>query len=366
MTVRKITATVRKLDNTTLRTSYGSNVTQREHIFVAVEDDEGTIGFGEGSPLPHFSGERAVEMVGIIRDVLGPALIGLDPFDTERAVHALDKAMPHHSASKAALINAMFDLQGKLLGQPANVLLGGRNQSRIPMAGAVGIDDEGEVIARVTALWDQGIRTVKFKVGGDVDRDIRLIERLRDTFPAELNIRADANAGFTFTEAFRFLRAIEPYRLQYFEQPLPSEDWRGLARLRDLGTPIAVDESLYGLKDALGLIRAEAADVFIIKLIKLGGLHQARKVVGLAEAAGVACVVVSPYETSLGVAANLHLAASSRAFPYAAELGTGVSAVSFPGIDKLESEGGFTPVPSGPGLGVGIAQSVVSSDREAC
>jgi L-alanine-DL-glutamate epimerase-like enolase superfamily enzyme len=362
VTIRKIAATVQRLDNTTLTTSYGSNVTQREHVFVAVEGDLGTVGFGEGSPLPHFSGERAIEMASVIRDVLAPALIGLSPFDVERGVYVLDKALPHNFASKAALINAIYDLQGKLIRQPASTLLGGCFHRQIPVAGAVGIDDESEVVARVSSLWDQGIRTIKFKVGGDVNRDIRLIERLRDTFPNDLNIRADANAGFTFPEASRFLKAIEPYRLQYFEQPLPPEDWRGLARLRELGTPIAVDESLFGLKDALGLVRAEAADVFIIKLIKLGGLHQARKVVAIAEASGIACVVVSPYETSLGVAANLHLAASSCAFPYAAELGTGVSAVHLLGSDKLDFRDGFTPVPTGPGLGVNVPLAVFSGE----
>ncbi|SJM32261.1 mandelate racemase/muconate lactonizing enzyme family protein [Mesorhizobium delmotii] len=284
-------------------------------------------------------------MVSLIRDVLAPTLIGLSAFDVERAGHALDKALPHHSPSKASLINAMYDLQGKLLGQPANTFLGGCFHNQIPVA--VGIDDENDVINRVKSLWDQGIRTIKFKVGGEVDRDIRLIKRLRDSFPDTLEIRPDANAGFTFSEAFRFLKAVGDCRLQYFEQPLPPGDLRGLARLRELGTPIAVDESLFGLNYALGLARADAADVFIIKLIKLGGLHQASKVVAIAEAAGIACVVVSPYETSLGVAANLHLAASSRAFPYAAELGTGVSTAHLPGIDSLESIHGFHRRPEG-------------------
>ncbi|MDB5622026.1 MAG: L-Ala-D/L-Glu epimerase, partial [Devosia sp.] len=325
MTIRSVDVRVVKLDNQTLATSYGANVTQREHVFVSITNEDGTTGYGEGSPLPHFSGERAREMRVVIEEVLGPVLVGLDPFDTEQAQQALDHGFPHHSASKAALISALFDLQGKLAGLPVHALLAGKLKDSVQVGGAVGITDDAAVLARVDELWQRGIRTVKFKIGADVNRDIAVIRLLRERLPPELEIRADANAGFSFSQAQRFIGAVGDCRLQYLEQPLAPHDWKGLRRLRGEGTPIAVDESLFGLHDAFGLLAEDAADVFIIKLIKVGGLHQARKIVGLAEAAGISCVVVSPYETSLGVAANLHLAAGSTAFSLAAELGVGVS-----------------------------------------
>jgi o-succinylbenzoate synthase len=341
------------LDNTTLRTTYGSNVAQREHVFVSIQTTDGTEGFGEGSPLPHFSGERAKEMDSVIRDVFGPALLGCDSFDLERAVLAMDRALPHHQASKAALVSALVDLQGKLTGRPAYQLLGGKLTDAIPVAGAVGIEEPAQVSARVEDLIDRGVRTFKLKVGADVDRDVRTVNALRDRFGMDIELRADANAGFTQTAALRFIQGVADARLQYLEQPLPSQDLRGLARLRSRSTvPIAVDESLFGVEDALGIIQHEAADVFIIKLIKLGGLHNARKVVALAEAAGITCVAVSPYETALGVSANLHLAVGSTAFRFAAELGVGVSEVRLAGVPELEYRAGTVTIPSAPGLGV--------------
>ncbi|WP_173089077.1 mandelate racemase/muconate lactonizing enzyme family protein [Devosia sp. 1635] len=358
MTIHSVEVRLSNLANETLKTSYGSNVTQRQHIFVAITAEDGTTGYGEGSPLPHFSGERASEMQTLVREVFAPVLIGLDPFDVERAHQALERALPQHHASKAALINAIHDLQGRLTGLPAYAFLGGKVTNRIALGGAVGIEEETTVRDRVTKLWQQGIRTVKFKIGADIERDIRTIKMLRERFPAELEIRADANAGFGFSEAQRFLRAVADCRLQYLEQPLAPHDWKGLARLREFGTPIAADESLFGLQDALGLVAAEAVDVFIVKLIKLGGLHQARKVVGIAEAAGIACVAVSPYETALGAAANLHLAASSSAFPFAAELGVGISSVRLEGSGTIEVESGFATVPERPGLGIDLPRSL--------
>jgi len=361
MSIISVNVAIAELANETLKTSYGSNVTRRRHIFVAVKAADGTTGYGEGSPLPHFSGERAQEMKAVIEDVFGPVLVGLDPFETERAQLALEKALPHHHASKAALMNALLDLQGKLVGRPAVALMGGPLKNQIPIAGAVGIESRDVVVARVRDLWERGIRTFKFKIGADVHRDVDVIRMLRGEFPAELEIRADANAGFTFPEAQQFLRAVADCRLQYLEQPLKPHDRKGMARLREYGTRIAADESLFGLEDAFELAAERAVDVFIIKLIKLGGLHQARKVVGVAEAAHIACVAVSPYETALGVAANLHLAAASTAFPFAAELGVGVSSVKLDGSEDITVENGLALLPTTVGLGIGVPDSLFSA-----
>lgn len=352
VSVRRMT-----LANTTLLTSYGSNVNQREHLFVGVHDEDGALGIGEGSPLPHFSGERAADMERIVREALGPAVIGSDPFDLEQITTSLDRALPHHGASKAAIVNAVLDLQGKIVGLPVHRLLGGAVLEHLPLAGAVGIEAPETVIAKVEDLVARSIRTIKVKVGTDPARDLRTLEALRERFGFEIELRADANAGFGRADARRFLDAARNLRLQYVEQPLPAADLEGLAELRRLqATPIAVDESLFGLHDAMAIIRSGAADILIIKLIKLGGLYGARKVAAVAEAAGLGCVAVSPYETMVGVSANVHLAAVSAAFGYDAELGVGVSAVSLAEASGLEYGEGFVKVPMRPGLGVSLRE----------
>lgn len=352
MRVDEIRVRAVTLENVTLRTSYGKNVTRREHLFVSVRAG-GVEGIGEGSPLPHFSGERASEMAVVTRDVFAPALLGRDPFDLEGATKALDAALPHHHASKSALVSALVDLQGRSVGVPAHRLLGGSVRSEVAVGGAVGIEEVDVVIERVRRQFDAGTRTFKLKVGTDPRRDVHVLHRLREEFGFDVELRADANSGLDANRALRFARDVEDVRLQYFEQPLPAKDLRGLARLRaSVATPIAVDESLFGVRDALEIVRHDAADVLIIKLIKLGGLHAARKVAAIAEAAGLRCVSVSPYETVVGVAANVHLVASSSVFPYASELGTGVSEVALPGASELAASGGFVKVPDAPGLGV--------------
>ncbi len=262
--------------------------------------------------------------------------------------------MPHHGASKAALTSAVFDAVGKRLGVPVAILLGGAGGGSVPTVGAIGIEPVEVVVRRAEEFVGAGHRTLKLKVGGDVRRDIATVLAVRTAVGDAVAIRADANAGYDRPSAWRFARSVADANLEYFEQPLPAHDLDGLARLRATGyAPIAVDESLFGLADALSIVRSEAADVLVIKLIKLGGLHLARKVVALAEAAGLTCTAVSPYETDVGVAANLHLVATSAAFRHACEVGTGVSACHHPAIGALPVGAGTMTVPTAPGLGVG-------------
>lgn len=362
MKIEAVRAHCVRLSNTTLMTSYGTNVVERDHLFVAIETDDGIIGFGEGSPLPHFSGERASDMQHVVDEVFAAALIGRDALDVEGVQQALKRALPRHSTTKAALVSALFDLQGKRAGLPVHTFLGGAVTMQVPAAGALGIGPIEASLRRVAELRVSGHRTVKIKVGNDVDRDIALVHAIREEYGFDLRIRADANGGYSSAHAHYFARSVEGARLEYFEQPLAPHDIEGLVRLRATGLiPIAVDESLFSLHDAFDIAHRGAADVFVIKLIKLGGLHVARKVVAIAEAAGLTCTAVSPYETALGVSANLHLVASSYAFVHDSELGVGVSSVSIPGVRDLLFEGGRLAVPEVPGLGVDMPKGFFTS-----
>lgn len=354
--IASLTARVVSVQNTTLATSYGAGKTVRDHLFVKLETEDGVTGFAEGSPLPHFSGEQASTMKAVLGETLAPALKGLSLFDLENVQVHLDRAIAGHNATKAAIVNAVYDALGKTLSRPVCDLLGGRLRPEVKVAGAIGIVPPNAVLARARELYETGVRTFKLKVGTDLERDTEAVKVVREEFGSAVEIRADANAGFTRAAARRFLERTASFDLQYLEQPLDPRDLSGLAELRRVTTtPIAIDESLFSASDAIAAVRAGAADVFVIKLIKLGGLLNARKVASIAEASGVTCVAVSPYETDLGGSANLHLAASSRAFAYACEVGAGVSAVSLPGIGRLQPVDGAITVPDQPGLGVAVA-----------
>lgn len=351
-TIVRVETRLVTLRNPTLATSYGEGKTTREHVYVRLTAQHGVTGIGEASALPHFTGEYAPTILWAIENVLGPALIGASALDSAGIQQRLDLAMPNNGTAKNALVMAAFDLAGKLTGQPVCHLLGGRVRERVPLAWGVGIMPPEDTAAEALRLIVAGCATVKLKVGTDPERDIAAVRLTRQAIGDLIPIRCDANQGYQPKDALRVLRAISNYHIQYMEQPVARWNLEALAWLRrQSDVRIAADESMYGPREAMELIRKQAVDVFVIKLIKAAGLFRARQAIAIAEAADIPCTLVSPYESSVGTAANVHLAAAAPNIPFACEIG--VDMACDPG-SGLHYEGNAVLTPIVPGLGVSL------------
>lgn len=305
----------------TLATSYGRPAESRDHVVVVVGDEEGRTGWGEASALPFFTGETPASIRTVLEGTYLPLLVGKDALAIG-AIHAeLEHALPNNSSARAAIDMALHDLAAQSLGIPVSTLLGGGRRDRVPVTRPIGITTVDDAVARATTYVAAGHQTLKFKVGGDPRTDIERIRAVREAVGSSVKMRIDANQGYDLSSALRILRALEDVELEYFEQPLPRHDVAGLARLRSqVGTRIAVDEGLHDVRDAVALLRAGAVDVFVIKLIKVGGLLPAKRITDLGEAYGIASTVVSPFDTQIGAAHGLHLALTLPAGGPACEL----------------------------------------------
>jgi L-Ala-D/L-Glu epimerase len=293
-----------------IKTTYGSWASQ-PHVIVKLTTEEGISGFGESSPLGFFTGETAEMVKMVIDTILSRIILGRDPFDIESILEAMDHELPKNMSSKVAIDMALYDLMGKVLGVPAYRLLGGRCREKVFSATAVGIGNPDQMKEEAKNWVEKGFTTLKVKIGIDPRTDLQSIKAIREAVGDEIRIRVDANQGYSPSTAIQVGRSIEQYGIEYIEQPVPAWNIEGLAQVRRaLPIPVMADESLYTLHDALRLIRAEAVDLFGIKMIKTGGLTRAKKIAHLAEAAGIECVVISPIETTLGTAAGAHWAMS--------------------------------------------------------
>jgi L-alanine-DL-glutamate epimerase-like enolase superfamily enzyme len=354
MRIAQVRWRIVNLRTKTLATSYGAGVTERKHVLVRLELEDGHTGFGEASPLPHFTGEFGETIGWIIEHELAPALLGLPVCDLETIQSALDGAVPRHSTAKAALVMAACDAFGKMVGLPVCRLLGGRLVERLAVAGAVGIEAPEETAREARRFVEAGARTIKLKIGRDPTRDVQAMAAVREAVGPAVAIRVDANQGYRPKEAVQVIRALAPYGIQYMEQPVAAPDLDGLTFVRGaVDLPIAVDESLYGPEEALELIKRQAADVFVVKLVKAGGLYRGRQILQLAATARIPCVLVSPYESTLGAAANVHVAASAPNVPWAIEIG--INDIPDDPAAGLVYEEGLVRVPEAPGLGVTVA-----------
>ncbi|MEW6475151.1 MAG: o-succinylbenzoate synthase [Actinomycetota bacterium] len=230
---------------------------------------EGPLGWGEFSPLPGYP---------------------CDPRQCEEAVR-----------------EAVF------LGWPAAV------RSEVPVNALVPAVDAGAAERLAAEAAAAGMSTVKVKVGGgpladDADR----VAAVRAALGPGGRIRLDANGAWDVDTAVSALNRVAGYDLELVEQPVA--DLADLAEVRRrVAVPVAADESIRSLGDARRLAALDAADAVVVKVQPLGGVRAAQRVI---EAAGVPAVVSSLYETSVGLAAGLALAAALPELPYACGLGT--------------------------------------------
>jgi O-succinylbenzoate synthase len=191
-------------------------------------------------------------------------------------------------------------------------------RDRIPVnvtVPAVGPDQARAMVAA------SGCRTAKVKVaerGQPEADDIARVEAVRDAIGPDGRIRVDANGGWDVPAAKRMLRQLDRFGLEYAEQPCATLEEMASLR-RDIGIPLAADESIRRAEDPLRVRAAGAADIVVLKAQPLGGVRAALRI---AEACGLPVVVSSAVDTSVGLAAGVALAAALPELPYACGLAT--------------------------------------------
>jgi muconate cycloisomerase len=287
---------------------------------VEIRADDGTVGYGECTPLPDWGGDfgrRGGETVSgttqMIREVLAPCLIGMDPTAPVPARLAMDAALIGNSYAKCAIDIALHDLWGKATGQPVYKLLGGACRPSVAVAHMVGLMDEDAALAEAVAAVADGLTALQIKGGVDAARDIRLIGAIRRAVGPGVMLRLDANQGFRDAKTGRRrVRGLIEAGVDCVEQPVA-----GLAAMAEVtrgsDCPIIADESCWDIADALEVVRLRAADCISIYLAKAGGFVGARKLADIAQAASLPCDVNGSIESGIGNAANLHFALASPA-----------------------------------------------------
>jgi o-succinylbenzoate synthase len=186
-----------------------------------------------------------------------------------------------------------------------------------------------------------GTLTVKVKVGSalladDADR----VAAVRAALGRSGRIRLDANGAWDVDSAVLAIGRLAAFELELVEQPVA--DLADLAEVRRrVAVPVAADESVRNVEDARRLAALEAADAVVVKVQPLGGVRAALEVI---EAAAVPAIVSSLYETSIGLAAGLALAAALPDLPYACGLGTAALLAGDVVADPLIPGGGTLPV----------------------
>ncbi len=287
-----------------------------QSVFIRIHTNQGIYGMGEANPYWGITGETQSINIAAAVD-LAKLVLGKDPLNIEERNKEMNRYLAFNSTILSAFDMALYDIAGKAAGLPLYALLGGGKRS-FWTDNTISIGDPDKVAKKAVEYMRQGFQAIKVKLGTTKDLDVARIKSIREAIGDKLPIRIDANQGWDFKTAASTLKALEPFGIEYCEQPIAHWDYDNLSRLREI-TSIALmaDESLFDHHDAYKLAAKGCCDYFNIKLAKSGGIHNALKINAIAEGAGIKCMVGCMTETRLGLSAAAHLVSSRPNIQYA-------------------------------------------------
>lgn len=358
MKITKVRARVlsHAFGGTVLRFGVG-NVVKRDLVLVEVWTDDGVVGYGEAH---HALSPTAV--AELINTSIAPVVVGQDPFDTEGIWHRVYRhQIATHGAGTLAVIGlsgvdiALWDLKGKLLGQPVYRLLGGARKKIRAYAGglSLGFGELRQLESEVAALVSKGYTAIKLRVGLDAREDGKRVGHIRKVFGNELDIAVDAATRYAVDDLPEVAAYCEAHRVYWIEEPFTPDNVAAYRRLKEwVRVPVAAGENHYTKHAFRDLLTAGAIDIIQADCTKAGGLTELRKIAALAEAWHLR---VAPHtsQSIISTAANLHLlCATPSGLIYEAD----VAPVN-PWRDELalnppQVVDGYIEPPDGPGLGL--------------
>ncbi len=260
---------------------------------------EGFIGYGEAS-MPPYLGESHETVSTFLKKVDLEQFS--DPFQLADILDYVDSIAPNNSAAKASIDIALHDLVGKIMGQPWYKIWG-FNKEKAPLTSyTIGIDSEDIIRQKVNEAAPYKI--LKIKLGRDNDKEIITLIRSITDKP----IAVDINQGWkNWRMALDMIHWLKEQNTLFIEQPMPKEQKDDMARLSaESPLPIFADEAVQGIDDVL-----KAKDFYSginIKLMKCGGMRNAREMVSIARALGLQVMLGCMTETSCAVSAAAQLA----------------------------------------------------------
>jgi galactonate dehydratase len=347
----------------------------RELTFVELVADSGERGIGEARLI-----NKTDTLLACIQELAGRYVIGSDPFDTERlAWRALweeyGRAGEITQTALGCFDQACYDLVGQALGVPVWQLLGGRVRDRIPAYanGWYTGDRTPESFAGLaTAVVERGYRGLKIDPfgaaraeldHGQLAEAVAIVAAIREAVGPDTALMIEMHGRFTAATAVRVARALEPYRPEWIEEPVPPHQAAGLRQVR-AGTPlpIAVGERVHLLAEFRELFEAGTVDVVQADLTHFGGLTGLRKLAGWAEAYGL---LMAPHNVCgpVGTAANVHFAVACGNYKVLEHFNDFADPWLFDlveGAPRVDPADGCFGLPTAPGLGVRLDRAVAA------
>jgi L-alanine-DL-glutamate epimerase-like enolase superfamily enzyme len=317
---------------------------------VAVEAEDGFIGYGYASSMPHYG--SPYEGVGKSLELFRGDMIGQDSRNISGILHKLDHHVIGNNQAKCGIDCALHDLKARRLGVPIYELFGGAATTEFPALRILPIKKPLEMAANARRLYDQGVRHFKIKVHGNVDEDVACVAAIREELGSEANLTIDANQSYSPKSAIQAINRMVEFKIDLAEQPVPLGDLRGLKLVTDsVSIVVEADEAAYSLEQVATIVRDRCADAVSLKISKLGGLRNSLAAARICEAGGIRYRFGAHSGPQILAAHAANLAAALPGIWYSSELSefSGLAEDHWEGLTVVD---GVLKLPTTPGCGV--------------
>lgn len=278
-----------------------------QNLLVRIHTDNGFIGIGECSAFPMIAGETQATCYEMAKE-FAAIWKNKDPLQIEERMKELDQFTAGNYTAKSAFDLALYDIAAKHANLPLYRFLGGQKKT-LESDLTMGIDTPDKMAATAIEFKEKGVNIIKVKLGKNAKEDILRIKKIRAAIGYDMQLRIDANQGWSYDDAVVALTGMTDYQISFCEQPMRKWNDELLPELMAISTiPIMADESVFTHHDAERLIRHKACDYINIKFAKSGGITEATKINTVAKENGIACMLGGMLESRVAITANAHFA----------------------------------------------------------
>jgi len=336
-----------------ITTTYGT--VPDAHFALVLVRAGGVTGVGEASTERWWTGEDAASVRHSVEQFFAPELTG-KAVGSRQATRLMDGAAVGHPYAKAAVEIALWDLLGKLAGQPLYVLLGGGDPAPIPIKYVIGIGSPEHLRDEVAFGRELGFSYFKTKVGTVLSEDLERVSTLMGLLGDGESLGVDAQAGWPPVTALAALRPLADFGVSFLEQPVSPALPEAMSALTARGEiPIVAHESITSVRSGLDAVTGGIAHIWAITPSTHGGIGPTLDLLSLARVAGIGCLLGSNIELGVSTAMMTQLAAAFdefRACPVPSDIIGPLYHADDIVLQRPEITNGHIDVPSGPGLGV--------------
>ena len=325
-----------------------------EDVVIILETDSGHLGYGSAPATAVITGETHGSILEAIRTVILPKIMGQDIRDLNRLVTLIQGSIVMNFSAKAAVEIAVYDLFAQSFEAPLYCVLGG-GEPVISTDMTISLDYIDKMVSDARAAVELGFDALKIKVGKDIALDLERVKAIYAAVSDKALIRLDANQGWTPKQTVSAMRELESsgIELEFVEQPVQGDDIQGMKYITErISTPVMADESTFGPKEVIDLIRMRGADIINIKLMKTGGISNAIKIADIAAIYEVECMIGCMAETSIGVSAAAHVAVAKSNIITRVDLDAPSLAAINPVIGGVKFDHAEITINDAPGLGI--------------